>query len=112
MPLIEGKSASLRDYIVTGWHNLANVRTLEYSYVCNYATGKDETLFDARADPAETANLAADQPEIVKEYRERLAAFLGKLPAELPGCRWMTQPPIRIWAEKSPAGKVVSEYRN
>jgi len=86
MPPITGKQESLRDHIVTGWSKArasthAAVRTMEFAYSCDCdADELDEHLFDLKADPGETRNIATERPDITRELRERLRAYLGRLP--------------------------------
>jgi len=86
MPLVTGEQRRLRDYIITGWSNAqrstrAAVRTMEFAYSCDCDVEElDEHLFDLAADPCETRNVAAERPEVTEDLRERLRAYLGRLP--------------------------------
>ena len=50
------------------------LRTERYTFVLERKPGKPETvtLFDRQADPNQMKNIAADQPELVKEFRAKL----------------------------------------
>jgi len=111
MPLARGETGCVRDFVITGWHNLANVRTHEYSYVCNYTVKprEKEWLFDVAADPGEMNNIADRKPEVCAQALGRLEEFLGQgIPFDLPANKWPTQPPFRIWLQKSAAGKKIA----
>ncbi|MCX7017242.1 MAG: sulfatase [Candidatus Sumerlaeota bacterium] len=110
LPLATGATERVRDYIITGWHNLANVRTLDYSYVCNYTVGprEKEWLYDVNADPREDRDIAAQKPEICARMLGRLEGFLGQsLPFDLPANKWPTAIPWMAWLKNSEKGKQI-----
>ena len=78
--LIDGSSeTSGRDYVVTGWGNMASVRDKEFNYVVRFEEPEGtERLFDLRNDPLETKDVASDHADRVKEGRRRLEALLGQ----------------------------------
>ena len=83
LPLIEGRDgAAGRDYVITGWGDFASVRDRDWNYVVNFEQpGESERLYDLRADPQETQNVASQHGEVVRERRRRLETLLGQ---ELP----------------------------
>lgn len=78
--LIEGRpEARGREYAVTGWGDMASVRDGEWNYVVPFERpGEGERLYDLRADPLETRDVAGTHPEVVAERRRRLEALLGQ----------------------------------
>jgi len=76
-PLIEERRDSTRDTIVTGWGEHGAVRTHEWVYIGRWSPGAPfEELYDVRKDPLELENVAAQNPAVVKEYRERLKRYV------------------------------------
>jgi choline-sulfatase len=55
----------------SSWHSLRTARTEGWKYV--YGAFVEDELYDLKADPGETNNLAATMPEQVKNMRARLA---------------------------------------
>lgn len=75
----------LRPWIVTGWGNYASVRDERWSYMVNFEDpGAEGCLYDGACDPEESFDVAAANPAIVAQMRERLAEFFGApLPVQL-----------------------------
>jgi arylsulfatase A-like enzyme len=112
MPLIEGKTETLRDHIVIGWSDHANVRTHDFSYGCFVnKEEREEWLFDLKADPKEDGDIAKERPEVCDTYRGKLEKFFAeydlKMPVEIPAHEHKTLPPIHYWIHESPAGKAL-----
>ena len=78
--LIEGKSgATGRDYVITGWGNMASVRDRDWNYVVRFEDPEGtERLFDLRNDPYELKDVASSHADRVKERRRRLEALTGQ----------------------------------
>lgn len=78
--LIDGSAeTSGRDYVITGWGNMASVRDKEFNYIVRFEDpGDTERLFDLKKDPLETKDVASDHADRVKEGRRRLEALLGQ----------------------------------
>ena len=78
--LVEGRpEATGREYAVTGWGDMAAVRDGEWNYVVPFENpGAGERLYDLRADPLETRDVAGAHPEVLGERRRRLEALLGQ----------------------------------
>ncbi|MCX7014200.1 MAG: sulfatase [Candidatus Sumerlaeota bacterium] len=102
MPLVTGRRKSLRDSIILSWGAWANVRTLDWSYTCNYeAADRDEWVFDVKADFKEMRNIAKEKPVICAEAVKQLEALFGKkLPVPVPQPKYRTQAPCVIWQNK------------
>ena len=90
-PLLEGRdTAPWREFLVSETFRTGRmVRTPEYKYVA-YADDPVTQLFDMRADPGETRNLApeAAKADVVRDLAGRLAAWEGALeifPLKEPG---------------------------
>jgi arylsulfatase A-like enzyme len=95
MPLFEGRTTSLRDFILSEENYVQRkiaIRTRDHKYIfapdgkgfCNYCQkihkGPEE-LYDLTSDPGETVNRIAADPEIAAELRNRLKARLAELDA-------------------------------
>jgi len=87
-PLFEGDGAPWHPYIVAEAHSNDGrmVRTDQYKYI-TYRDDPVEQLFDMKADPGETKNLAADpaRAATLKEHRAMLHEWERRLEAA-PGC--------------------------
>ena len=115
MPLVEGKTKSVHDHVVTGWSGggsgiYACVRTLKWNYSCNPYVDeakRDEMLFDLGADPGETKNVAAKNLKVVADCRRRLEEFLGeKLPATRRVVIHTYDAPVKIWTKNASWAKL------
>ncbi len=78
--LIEGTAETIgRDYVITGWGGMAAVRDREWNYVVRFENPEgSEHLYDLRADPLETKDVAAGNEAVIRERRRRLEALLGQ----------------------------------
>jgi len=80
-PLLAGRDVAWRSYVVSEWMQQGRmVRTERYKYA-RYRGDPVEMLFDMKADPWETKNLAR-RPEVkavLAEHRAMLAEFEGGL---------------------------------
>ena len=78
--LIEGTAQdSGRDYVVTGWGDMASVRDRDWNYVVRFEQPDGtERLYDLRADPLEQRDVASEHGDVVRERRHRLEALLGQ----------------------------------
>jgi choline-sulfatase len=81
-PILEGKPAPSRDFIVTEVQANTGrmVRTNRYKYV-TYIDEPRQQLFDMKGDPGETRNLAADAryASVVADHRELLYEWESRL---------------------------------
>lgn len=76
-PLIEERRDSTRETIVTGWGEHAAVRTREWVYIGRWSPGASfEELYNAAKDPLELEEVAAQNPAVAKEFRERLRQYV------------------------------------
>ena len=75
LAISDGRDADGKPRLALGRRGL---RTERYTFVLERKTGKPETvrLFDRQTDPNQMKNIAADQPELVQEFRAKLAAKL------------------------------------
>lgn len=73
-PVLRGETDDHRDAIITGYYEGVDrcVRTRRWSYI-ERPVGEPDELYDLRADPHETRNLAADHPDEAR----RLAQLFG-----------------------------------
>ena len=79
------------------------MRDHDYSYSCECFNPKmNEWLFDLKADPKESNNIAAAKPDVVAAYRRRLEEFLGESIPAPPRYKTLsrTTPPCRIWVPR------------
>ncbi|MEA3345573.1 MAG: sulfatase [Chloroflexota bacterium] len=76
MPLIRGEMESVRDVIITGYHEAPDrcVRDREWSYI-RRPDGEPDELYNLIEDPRERNNLIDERPE----EAQRLAASFGSL---------------------------------
>lgn len=83
MPLLEGKKDKVRDYVIGAWSDHVYVRDDDHNYLVNTSDPSKKTeVYDLKADPKETENVANAKPEVVSEMRGRLEELLGApLPA-------------------------------
>lgn len=87
LPLIEGRDGARgRDYVITGWGDMASVRDRDWNYIVDIEQPNGtERLYSLREDRLEQRDVASSHPEIVRERRRRLEALLGQeLPPDLP----------------------------
>jgi arylsulfatase A-like enzyme len=71
--LIEERRDSKREMTVTGWGEHASVRTPEWDYIGRWSPGgRFEELYHVRKDPLELEEVSAENPAVVKEFREKL----------------------------------------
>ena len=74
VPLIQGKVASVNNYLYAGEDDeipVREVRDVRYKLIRNLWTGKEQ-LFDMQTDPGELHNVAADNPQEVHALDPRL----------------------------------------
>lgn len=85
-PLVTGEASTIRDHIITGFHDWAAVRDKEWNYQVRFEDPEAEPrLYHHTEDPGEQRNVAAEHPDVVAKQRGRLEALLGQsLPAKLP----------------------------
>ncbi|HXI16736.1 MAG TPA: sulfatase [Chloroflexota bacterium] len=78
--LIEGKDgATGREYVVTGWGNMASVRDGDWNYVVRFEDPSGtERLYDLQADPLEHKDVASEHADVVRASRRRLETLLGQ----------------------------------
>jgi len=76
MPLIRGEVPSIRDVIVTGYHEAPDrcIRTVEWSYI-RRPEGQPDELYNLIEDPQEKVNLVDRYPDVAR----RLASSFGSL---------------------------------
>ena len=67
--LLRGDSPDERPFAYGGWSNQHYLRTPRWSYMSDNRF-ENPKLFDLRADPGETRNLAAEQPDVAGELAE------------------------------------------
>lgn len=63
-------------YFHFGWSTVRGLRTKEWKYIESPESTAEPELFHLRADPGELHDVRANHPEIVAEFRSRLAPFL------------------------------------
>ncbi len=71
-PLLEGRTDSHREVVLSGLRDWRLAYDGRYKLVAGF--GSEDILWDLEADPMETENLAATQPEVVRRLREYLPA--------------------------------------
>jgi arylsulfatase A-like enzyme len=77
VPLIEQHRDSTRNVTVTGWGEHAAIRTKEWVYIGRWSKGAPfEELYDVRKDPLELNEVSEKNPTVVKEFREKLKAYV------------------------------------
>jgi len=80
-PLLEGRRVEWRDVLVCEWQRVGRiVRTPQYKLV-TYGDDPAVQLFDLRADPWETTNLAGETryADTIREHRARLQDWNGRM---------------------------------
>ena len=80
-PVIPGDP--VRDHVITGWGPHACVRDADRAVHLNVTRPDDERtarVFDLKADPDETRDVAPQHPEAIQQAVARLAAVTGPLP--------------------------------
>jgi hypothetical protein len=85
---------------------MASVRDGDWNYVVPFEDpAAGERLYDLRADPLETRDVAGAHPQVVRERRRRLAALLGQdLGTPLPdGPLGETVAPCRVYYGSRPS---------
>lgn len=82
-PLLRGESGEHRREVFLSectWEAKRALRTPEWKYITCYDPGlygrREPELYDLRADPAETDNLAASRPELVRQLHARIDRWL------------------------------------
>ena len=71
-PLLEGRTDSHREAVLSGLRDWRLAFDGRYKLVTGF--GDEDILWDLEADPMETENLAAKQPEAARRLRDALAA--------------------------------------
>lgn len=69
-PLVTGSGGPKREYVTCGMEKYVWVRDDRFVYISE-SDGKNAQLFDLASDPKQTANIAADSPDVVKEMYEK-----------------------------------------
>jgi arylsulfatase A-like enzyme len=71
--LIEDRRDSKREMTVTGWGEHGSVRTHEWDYIGRWSPGGHfEELYNLQKDPLELNEVSAQNPAVLKEFREKL----------------------------------------
>lgn len=72
-----------RDHVVIGWDKFASVRTRDRNLIIDTLQPDNDTrLFDSATDPLESRNIAAHEPDAVRDLTTKVEALLGApLPA-------------------------------
>ena len=87
-PLVTGKAERLHDRVFTQFASFASVRDLNWHYFQHHTgrnPGAGPCLYDLKADPSETKNVATDHAARVGELRDQLATRMArKLPEAVP----------------------------
>jgi arylsulfatase A-like enzyme len=86
LPLIEGRAGARgRDYVITGWGDMASVRDKDWNYIVDFEKPDGtERLYDLRSDQLEQKDVACGHADVVRERRRRLEALLNQpLPPSL-----------------------------
>ncbi len=77
-----GRNGAARD------RDLIAVTTSEFKYILDFEGGAEE-LYELRVDPAETRNLAAQNPTLLKDFKDKVLSFraaqIGKRIEAVPG---------------------------
>jgi arylsulfatase A-like enzyme len=79
LPLVEGRTAALRDRVFaqTGQSSTSwMVRTNDWKYI--FAQSLEHELYDLRADPGETNNLAGSHPDLERKMQEQLLSWIAE----------------------------------
>ena len=83
-PLVTGQAERLHDRVFTQFGSFASVRDLNWHYFQHHTgrnPGAGPCLYDLKADPAETKNVAAEHANVVGDLRAHLATrMVHKLP--------------------------------
>jgi arylsulfatase A-like enzyme len=82
-PTALAEAPPIRDHVITGWGPNACVRDADLAVHLNATTpdfARSARVFDLRADPDETTDVATQHPDAVQQAVERLAAVTGPLP--------------------------------
>jgi hypothetical protein len=73
-----GRTPSKHPHVIAGWADDVFIKTPEYTLSLNSIDPAKRTeLFDRKADPRETENIAAAKPEVVQALRQKIEAFFG-----------------------------------
>ena len=101
IPILEGKTAKVRDYATCGMALNVWCRTDYHVLICR-TTGHEPQLFDMKDDPEQHENIASGTPEIVKRLYDLILADAGgpilpdwKIDLEHEGVRWMDWSPFK-----------------
>jgi len=78
-PLATGEKRKIRDCLTSGYNEWIWCRDSQWTYNATLTAGEDDRLYDARKDPRENHNLAAELPEVCAEVRERIVQEAGPL---------------------------------
>jgi len=71
-PVLEGRTDSHRGVVLSGLRDWRLAYDGRYKLVTGF--GDEDMLWDLEADPMETENVAAKQPEVVRRLRDALPA--------------------------------------
>ena len=78
LPVISGAQAPPRDHVITGWGQIASVRTPAWNLMLNtVAPDANPLLFNTAVDTKEAHDVSADHPDVVRELQSKLEALLG-----------------------------------
>ena len=104
MPIIEGKTDSLRDHATCAYAMNVWCRDDEYALICRN-TGEEPQLYDLKNDPLQMENVAWDQPRIVKRMYDLMLEDAGggpitpdfaiPNPKDVQAVRWLDWSPFR-----------------
>jgi arylsulfatase len=76
-PLIEERRDSKREMTITGWGEHGAIRTPEWTYIGRWSPGAHfEELYNSKKDPLELEEVSAQNPAVVKEFREKLKQYV------------------------------------
>ena len=79
LPVLEGKSAEHRPYVLTAFHGSPHfcVRDKRHSFILRPKDWGDDELYDLTEDPQEKRNLIKEQPEVARELGKLIPAWFG-----------------------------------
>ncbi len=100
LPLLKGSDQPVRAHAISceGHRGTPGLRSGPWKMVClpDPKTGTDVMLFNLDDDPAETTNLAANQPQRVDEMKTLLRKLIDE-GRSTPGAPQRNDVPVRIW---------------
>ena len=79
LPIMSGKGEAPRDHVITGWGQIAAIRTPKWNLALNTIDeDANPRLFNTINDPQEARNITAEHPNVVRELQTKLEELIGE----------------------------------